>query len=187
MQRNPDRLLQAAIDLIDRAGGKLNRYKLNKALFYLDLYHYAETGETYTGATYIAEKFGPVVQDYKEALITPLLTSGAATEPPEREGTQAWKSLELAPGSQSDVPDEIGRLGAKVLAMFQDPEFDLDQYVHENMGWKCAYHAGAGTPVNILLAYEQIAPHDAWIDEPLTDHELAQIELSRAGGMTEWQ
>lgn len=176
MTMKDDRLLYAAVELLDYAGGTLNRYQLNKALFYLDLYHYGETGETFTGATYVAETNGPVVQNYKDALVTPLVTSKVAMEPPHDERNDgAWKSLMLLVKNDGQAPPDLERFGRRAVNLLRDSRIDLESYVHSNLGWSAAIQAGRGTPINMMLAYTQVAPRDPWLDELVTEAEQARL------------
>jgi len=58
---------------------KLGATKLNKVLWYSDVFAFAETGASITGATYIKRQFGPVPKDIIASRIR-LQNSGAIVE-----------------------------------------------------------------------------------------------------------
>lgn len=171
------KLLDTARILLDYAGGSLQRTSLNKALFYFDLYWYGETGETYTGARYVAFANGPVVEDYKGELIRPLLQSGDVMETQNeilpRMASHLLMLLRPPPSSPSEHFELLARRVASHAA--SRTAADLSDYSHENVGWLAAHRQGQGTPINMMLAYQQIAPPDPWLEEPITSDELAHL------------
>lgn len=182
-----DRLMQAATELLDYAGGTMNRYQLNKGLFLLDLYHFSETGETFTGVTYLAYEHGPVVQDYKERLIRPLCQQNIAFEPQhdqERDGQ--WKSLILVRRSEGAPPVVLERLGRRAIDHLHDPRFDVEGFMHANPGWRAARARGPLEPIDMLLAYQHIAPRDGWLDEQPTLEEGEEMRRGYADA-TFWE
>lgn len=171
------RLLQAAQLLLDYAGGTMQRTNLNKALFYLDLYWYQETGETYTGARYVAIERGPVVDHYKTDLIAPLLDGGIVAEGriefgPGMTGFPLTLQRRTAPH-----PTEHLEVLARRVAAFavSKTAFDISEFSHENLGWRTAFAKGSGSPINMLLALQQITPEDPWVCEPLADEDIARL------------
>lgn len=181
-----DKLLNAAALLLHHAGGELSRVQLNKALFYFDLVWMASHGETYTNSTYVAMERGPVVEDYRYRLVEALVTHGVASkgEVEEFPGRREKLLTLVAPAPLAGSP-EVERVAITVARWARGMRsVDLSELSHENLGWRAARRAGSGTPIDMLLAFQQIAPRDPWMDEPLTDAEQASISRAVPGGGT---
>lgn len=178
-----DKLKCAALLLLNYGGGSMQRTNLNKALFYFDLCWMLDRGETFTGATYVAITHGPVVDRYRERLIPLLLSTGLVVEREvyHRPGVVA-KPLTLC-GTVPAPDDEHLELVARHVADWVSSRnaVDLSELSHANLGWKTAIEFGNGTPIDMMLALDQLAEPDPWLDEPLTPEEQKRINERLAG------
>lgn len=175
----------AAKQLLHYAGGSLQVTNLNKALFYLDLQWLLDRGETFTGARYVALRQGPVVDDYKDRLVTPLVDSGDVRQDElPVPGGYVSKPLTVL-SSAVRLDDEHLELVMRRVAENAGSQraVDLSEYSHENIGWKLAYGKGEGSCINMMLALEQLLDNgdDDWLGEELTEHEQKTISSRLAG------
>lgn len=178
-----NKLVHAALLLLNYAGGSMQRTNLNKALFYLDLCWLADFGETFTGATYVAITHGPVVDQYRERLIPSLLATGLVVE----------RSVHHRPGVVSlpltlcgEVPapgDSNLELHARHVADWVSSRnaVDLSELSHDNLGWKAAIGRGKGSVIDMTIALEQLSDPDPWLDEDLTPEDMQRINRRLAG------
>ena len=178
-----DKLIQAALLLLNYAGGSMQRTNLNKALFYLDLCWLADFGETYTRATYVAITHGPVVDHYRERLIPSLLETGLVVERAvhHRPGIVAMP-LTLC-GEVPPPEDATLELVARHVSDWVSSRnaVDLSELSHANLGWKTAIERGNGVVIDMAIALEQLSDPDPWLDEELTPEELRRINSRLAG------
>ena len=175
-----ERLLYAAKLLLSFAGGEMQRTNLIKSLFYLDLFWLQDTGKTFTGAEYVALPQGPVVDGYLERLIRPLLAGDDVVE----------ESFQWAPNAtskilhlQKELPapdDEHLELVARRIAgsIAGRRAVDISELTHENIAWKTAFKKGSGTPINMVLALDQVTAKDPWLDAEMTEEERQSVDLA---------
>jgi uncharacterized phage-associated protein len=183
------RLIEAAAVILDAAPRKrLNTVSLNKALFYLDLASLRDTGETFTGNTFIAIKYGPVVAKYPKRLIGALQEDGVARQ--ESCGLASPVTLEAMPDTHAmtaeirQVAREVADFCARRTAGF------LSDISHKNPGWDIAWKEGQRKgyfrPINMLIAMQQIADDDPWLQRPLDEEERAACERADVAGSQTW-
>ena len=167
------RLMEAAEALLSAAKDhELNVVNLNKALFYLDLHALRDLGHAVTGNTFIALEMGPVVAKYKQRLIKPLVEAGLAVQLQRGQArpvqlVKKTAHFEFLQKDEARIADKIGKWISSLSAT------DASKYSHENPGWDLAYSAGlkahkTALPINLLIAMQQIAACDPWLNEPLT-------------------
>lgn len=178
-----DKLVHAALLLLNYAGGSMQRTNLNKALFYLDLCWLADFGETYTGTTYVAITHGPVVDHYRERLIPSLLATGLVIERSvhHRPGVVA---MPLSLCGEAPEPENASlELVARHVADWVSSRnaVDLSELSHANLGWKAAIGRGNGSVIDMAIALEQLSDPDPWLDEDLTPEELQRINTRLTG------
>ncbi|MBI5283459.1 MAG: SocA family protein [Chloroflexi bacterium] len=184
------RLMEAAVAVLQGADGHtLKIVLLNKALFYLDLHAYVETGTTLTGATYIALEQGPVVAKYDKRLIRGLADAGLAKQIVAA-GVLEKPVVLTAPGikfsflnaDNLQLAQELGSIFSKVTST------KASVYSHDNPGWLAAWRAsGRGKkplPIDLRIAVQQLVDRDEWLTAPLTDDERAA--LGGTEGDEEW-
>lgn len=160
-----ERLIDAAIAVLEGAGGRLDITNLNKSLFYFDLVMLRDVGATFTKAEYVALPRGPVVQDYRTDLVEALVRGGFATQGNDGMAKPVVLKDERPHRFATDhvsVIDVARKMGAKAKTRTAT---QLSEYSHENLGWKRAITRGNGTPINMLLAMQQIAEVDPWLSE----------------------
>lgn len=171
-----ERLLYAAKLLLSYAGGGMQRTNLINSLFYLDLFWLRDTGATFTGARWVALPQGPVVDDYLEVLIRPLLQDPTVAEEEVKLGRMVAKRLHVhvEPPPPSDEHLEVV---AHRVADFVGGKraVDISEFTHENPAWQVAIEKGNGTAINMVHALSQVTEDDPWLDEALTDEERRQI------------
>jgi len=176
------KLISAAAAILDEIESKqLNIVVLNKALFYLDLYALRDLGETVTGAQFVALKNGPVVASYKTRLVAALRDHGVAEQYLEYSGY--GKPVKLIDSDKAEpLKNSEHRLVRDIAASFSGTTSAMAvDYSHHNPGWIAAKRKGVGTPINMLLAMQQLAHDDPWLDEELTEEEEAELALAVNG------
>lgn len=171
-----DKLIYAAKLLMGYAGGSLQRTHLNKALFYLDLYWLADRGQTFTGTKYVALPNGPVVDNYRTVLIEPLINSHGAIEEivhvsPGIEG----KLIHLRNPVTPPTDQHLELLARRVIDIVKSA-VDISEVSHQNLAWGHSFALGSGTPINMVLALEQVSEEDPWVNEDFTPEEQAYFE-----------
>ena len=165
-----NRLAEATAALLEGAPGhRLQITNLNKALFYLDLVALRDTGQTITGAEYVALPQGPAVDGYKKELIPALDHMGVAEQ--DNDGMGKPVVLKMAPKSYHFLDDHL-RARAQEVAAFvaRKTAAQISDLSHDNPGWKIAFDKGQGQQkkaerINMLVAMQQIVEHDPWLDE----------------------
>jgi hypothetical protein len=168
-----ERLVEAAMAVLQATPKKeLKITLLNKGLFYLDLLTLRDSGETATGAAYLALQQGPILAKYEKRLIAPLVARGLAVQEvagmakPVRVTTALAAYQHLSEETQKTAAD-IGREVAK-LTSAQASEFS-----HDNPAWKVAFEEGLGSGhqpklIDMVLAMQQLddepEDRDPWMD-----------------------
>lgn len=178
------RLVEAAVALLDAAGGKMNITVLNKALFYLDLIALRDDGETMTGTKYVALKQGPVVANYEKKLVKALARAGYAQQ--FEEGLAKPIQLVERPDRYEHITDEdLSRIAkvAKVIGRMKSTE--ASDFSHKNPAWQRAEREGvaqgrAAAMIDMLLAMQQLLDPDDWLAAELSNAEQQLIESSAA-------
>jgi hypothetical protein len=165
-----DRLVEVTAALLEGAPShRLQITNLNKALFYLDLVALKETGETITGADYVALPQGPAVDGYKKTLIPALENMGVAEQ--DRDGMGKPVVLKRPPKSYHYLDDHLRARAAEVSAFVaRKTAAQISDLSHGNPGWKIAFDKGQGQQkkaerINMMVAMQQIVEHDPWLDE----------------------
>ncbi len=142
--------------------GQLGITVMNKALFYADLCALRDLGETITRSGYIALPQGPVLNHYERSLVKKLETLGLAEQ--TRDG---WEKplvsrmrvdrFELLSDEEVGVAQLVSRkIHGKSAAWVSD-------YSHENDAWISAFRTGTGTPIDMIVALQQIIDDDPWL------------------------
>jgi hypothetical protein len=142
--------------------GQLGITVMNKALFYADLCALRDLGETITRSSYIALRQGPVLNHYERSLVKKLEALGLAEQ--TRDGWE--KPL-------------VSRMRVEPFELLSDEEVGVAQFVsrkihgksatwvsdlsHENEAWISAFRTGPGTPINMIIALQQLVEDDPWI------------------------
>jgi len=178
-------LIDAALRLLSKAEGEMQRTNLNKALFYLDLFWLRDHGVTLTGAKYVALRNGPVVDDYRDSLIKPLLASGLVGEHAiVLAPTVVAKPLRLIEGAVElpEIEPERDRV-FEIVAQFASTRtaVAISEVAHKNLGWVAAEKEGEGTEINMLLALDQVMDDDPWLDEEPSPDEYDRLNQRLAG------
>lgn len=174
-----DRLIEAAVAVLSGAGGELQTVNLNKALFYFDLAMLRDMGRTYTGTAYVALKRGPVVNDYKVALVRALEQRQLA----EQTVAGLAKPIVLRDGAlvrRVDIDVLAAATQAGEWAKKHSAEF-LSDYSHGNPGWEIAHAKGEGTRINMVLAMQQVVDVDPWMESAFTGDELEHLRTAEFG------
>jgi hypothetical protein len=176
---DPSPMIEAAVALLQATpDGRLNTVNLNKALFYLDLVALRDLGETVSRCPFVALPQGPVVADYDRKLIRRMVREGLVdqvADGPAKPVTlkQNVEVHTLTPAQLALVP-KIAEWAAK------ETSANVSDLSHKNVGWQLAYADGlqAGKPaatIDMLIAMQQIADVDPWLEEPLDDDTMALI------------
>lgn len=183
-QEQRDKLVDAAVEILRHVEGHaLGITVLNKALFYLDLLHLLEHGETVTENPYVALRQGPVVAKYQKRLVDELETRGLAKQLPHGD----WQPVALV--DPSSVPtqsySELAQRIARSIGRFM--AIQVSDYSHKNPGWQHAWTEGgegkSPKPINMSLALQQLAGDDEWMNASLDDGEWAAVlEGDKAAG-----
>lgn len=169
-----DRLMEAAMALLQSApGGQLNIVLLNKALFYLDLAALRDTGETLTGATYVAIENGPVIARYQERLVRQLEKAGLARQETDGRARPIHAIKSIAEFKYLDA--SLLSLAEKVARWVSDwTSVGLSVRSHKNPGWQIAWESGlkqagkAAQPIDMSIALQEFSDDDEWLAEPLS-------------------
>lgn len=176
------KLCEVAISILEGAPSeRLNVVVLNKALFYTDLVALRDFGHTLSGAEYLALKMGPVVAGYEKRLIRALDTLGWAEQ---LTGAGMAKPIRKV---ASPVEFKFLNESERHLARRAGDAFGgltstwVSSHSHDNPGWKTAWSLsaernGAGTPINMVLALQQIDEDDEWLACDLTAEEREVID-----------
>lgn len=178
MDEQRDKLIEAAVALLDAAPGKrLQITNLNKALFYLDLAALRDLGKTLTGCTYVAYERGPVVDRYQSALVDELVVGGFARQ--DDLGMSKPLVLERPIMSFQHMDDYHRQLAALVAAhIAEQTAKGVSDWSHKNPGWLAARSLGESVPIDMLLALQQVVNSDPWLSEPLNEEERAALDDS---------
>ena len=175
-----ERMLYAAKLILTLAGCDVQRTNLIKALFYLDLLWLRDTGKTYTGEAYVALPQGPVVDGYKVRLIEPLLADPDVVEKSVRLFPNATAKM-LRMSADAPMPDDehLEITARRVVERVAGQRaVDVSELTHENVAWLTAIRKGNGTPINMVLALQQVIDDDPWLDAAQTVDERACVEAA---------
>lgn len=179
-------LLIAACELLRKSPDRqLKITVLNKALFYADLTALLFHGNTITGKPYIALRNGPVVGAYDRRIVRGLARAGWA-EQILTDGTPD-KPMRLLgePPAPTLSKDELQVLRDTASWLHRKTATWVSNFSHENPGWKAAFAEREGTPINMLIALQQLQDEgDAWLRAPLADGELSALDS--LGRREEW-
>jgi Protein of unknown function (DUF4065) len=183
MTSSSQRLTEAAMAILQAAGGEMQITNLNKALFYLDLVWLRDHGTTVTGAAYVAIPNGPVVDDYSDAIVGALQAQGLATQEIRPDG---GKPLRVVRPISSFATLDSGMLG-RVAEMAQSAKKKsatwLSDLSHRNPGWQIASRGNKwGRPINMRIALQQLPDDesDAWLKADLTPEERRAADAADA-------
>jgi hypothetical protein len=137
--------------------------KLNKILFYADFIHYAEYGQSITGATYRKLNYGPVPRQLPEVQAELLDAGDARIEENNRLGLRQKR---LIPGRPAD------------LSAFSDTEQAVLESVIEALAGKTAGAVSAMSHLEpgwrLASMFEDIPYQTVFLVEPtLTDDDIA--------------
>lgn len=176
------RLIDAAVALLASSPDrKMLAVQLNKALFYLDLAALRDEGRTLTGNTYLALEQGPVVAKYKDRLIKKLEDHGLARQ--TQDGSR--KPIELIVESTIGLGPDHRELAKQVAGWIcNHSSTELSEISHRNPGWKLAFskrEGGQPKAIDLLIAMQQIADRDPWLDEKLSAELQAEIAVLPSG------
>ena len=182
-----ERLINAASAILGAApNNKLNIVILNKTLFYLDLVSLCERGETVTGNTFVAFELGPVVERYKKRLVEGLEEKGIAKQLSEPGGGKPLRLITLP--KEVDYLMPFGRTIAR-LANFFTTSASASRFSHKNPGWQIAISeskkTGEPTPINMLIAMQQLLRDDAWLTEAIEPSHKEKIFSEADKGTSE--
>jgi uncharacterized phage-associated protein len=179
--------VEAAAAILVEAGGSLPITTLNKALFYADLTALVARGTQLTETAYLALKAGPVVAKYDSRVVGALVRAGWAQQDEAEDGFGKPVSLIAAPSIL--LLDEGEMKVAKLLAGWAKKRSakQLSDFSHDNLGWKIAWEEGLGAglpakPINMLIAMQQIADSDDWLETALTQEEQSVFESAHDDG-----
>ena len=179
MDHSHDRLVDAAVAALQGADGELQIVNLNKALFYFDLAMLRDFGRTYTNATYVALKLGPVVDDYQTVIVKELEARGLADQVDQGMA----KPVRLRPEVRTRGMEFDALAAARVAGQWAAGRSakQVSLFSHNNLGYQAAFRRGAGTPINMVLAMQQLIDVDAWTDAPWTEQEEEVIAAAESG------
>ncbi|MEZ6062610.1 MAG: Panacea domain-containing protein [Planctomycetaceae bacterium] len=168
------RLIEAACAVLNAAPGhRLNTVVLNKTLFYLDLAALRDRAETLTGNAYIALQQGPVVAKYDQRLIGELETRRLAKQVSEWDGSKPVLLESCVEHFQFIDADALILVSAVTSYFAGLSSRQASDFSHENPGWQHAWDSfrrtRKPTPINMLIALQQIVEDDPWMDLPLPD------------------
>ena len=183
----PSALLEAAAALLESAGGSLLTTSLNKALFYLDLAAFLETGETATGETYVALRAGPVIEGYHVRLIEELERNRIAMQ--DDDNPKYKPVLLLHPVEPTHLRPDVLDLAREIGAWAGSNQAgELSDYSHENPAWRLAWNGGAGqgSALDLRIAIQQLGDKDPSIHAPASAEEKAAFEAADDGAADVW-
>lgn len=173
------KLTDAAAAILARApNNELNIVVLNKALFYVDLVSLRDHGSTLTENTYIALENGPVVAKYPQRLVKRLAEAGIAEQAERWDGAKPMVLIAEQDAADFLTPhlDAISRVTEHFSKMTSEAASD---YSHKNPGWSLAWRSsresGKPSPINMMIALQQIVEDDPWTSAPLMPDERKTI------------
>ena len=146
---------------------KLGATKLNKILWYSDVYSFIRTGETITHATYIKQKFGPVPRDIM-ASRNRLVSQGKIIEreAPFYGYAQTQFIALVKPDISMFSPDNIAIVDGVSSSISDDHSAtSISNATHDEV-WKCA-EIGEEIPIWAILGsgLEEASQEDlVWVE-----------------------
>jgi hypothetical protein len=115
------------------------RTKLNKALYWADVLHYAETGRSITGAEYQRLQWGPAPRRVIPNLLELESTNrGVETERSTAKGTQKRLVPLKNPNLSLFNGEEIARIDWVLNQLTGQTSNQLSNRTHDDAIWKCA-------------------------------------------------
>ena len=186
-----DRLIEATVALLENAPGRrMQITNLNKSLFFLDLAALRDTGTALTRNVYLALKQGPIMHGYKDRLIRDLSSIGLLRQ----DNTGLGKPVVLKASRQSYryMDDHMRWIAMRVAdTIAGETASHVSKLSHKNPGWRIAWERGAKqgkspAPINMLIAMQQIAGRDPWLDQPADAELNAVLREAEAGAGFAW-
>ena len=187
MRAKTNKLMEATMAVLQATPERqLKIVVLNKALFYLDLMVLRDFGNVITDQEYVALPQGPVVNEYKTALIG-ALTRSKLVEQLQLDGDKAKPIRVVKPLDRFEClnASEL-RLAEKVGASFSTlTSMAVSAFSHANPGWMMAHRnfvEGRPAPkINMRLALQQLCDDEdeAWLDAPMDPVVMADCEKAR--------
>ena len=164
-------------------GQKLNVVVFNKVLFYFDLIALRDLGETVTKGAFIALKNGPVVAKYDTRLLRTLADEQLAQWTTEGYAKPVVVQNELRSFAALSR-DQLALVPEVMTSVSKLSSTEASDFSHLNPGWRLAFRRGAQAgrppqPINMLIALQQLADQDPWLDEPLDEQTKLAAERSR--------
>lgn len=157
---------------------ELNVVVLNKALFYFDLAHFRDTGETLTRTNYVAFKHGPVVEKY-DRQFKAMEEAGIVRQDERWDGA---KPIVLKrPVEPKHMNGESTKLANSICKHFGTmTSGQAERYSHKNPGWRIAWNASKASykpmAISMRIAIQQIVATDPWMHIPLNENEYAATQ-----------
>lgn len=132
------------------APARLGSIRLNKTLWFIDLFSYLETGKSVTGGNYVKRERGPVPATILKAL-GGLVQDGKliVLEPEHRYDARKFISLET-PDISSFKPDELELAKGILHAVLDYRADEISELTHEEI-WEAAQE-GEEIPLYAILA-----------------------------------
>ncbi|MFN0145965.1 MAG: Panacea domain-containing protein [Dehalococcoidia bacterium] len=150
----------------ERFGG----VKLNKMLYMIDMFAYAETGKPVTGVEYMKQKAGPVPRRFLPAK-RELLDEGAIFEVEVPVYGVPNPLRRIIPQRKADLTlftaDEIAHTDSILDMCREFTGTALSAYSHEHLGWRIAPKMGDTIPYSAVFLSE----------DPVSDYEVARAEM----------
>jgi hypothetical protein len=173
------RLHLASRALIAAGGGAMQITNLNKALFYFDLACLRDEGVTYTGVAYVALEHGPVVDQYRTALVEGLARTGFV-EVTEATMFQYVSTTLRNVGVVPDLGSEARNARAAQIGALAGGRraVELSELSHHNLGWRAAIRVREGAPISMPVAMQQIVDSDDWLVRDLDGEERIRVDAA---------
>lgn len=134
--------------------------KLNKALFFSDFYHYANTGEAITGAEYVHRELGPAPRGVTH-IQQKLIENNEAAQVILRNGPRAQKML--FPSRDADLSAfsaaEIATVTDVLEALKDSTAEDASNLSHALLAWKLT-DEGQTIPYHWVFMFDGPVPVD---------------------------
>lgn len=137
--------------------------KLNKALFFSDFYHYANTGQAITGAEYVHRELGPAPRGVTR-IQQELIDKNEAAQVILRNGPRAQKML--FPSRDADLSTfsaaEIATVTDVLEALKDSTAEDASEISHALLAWKLT-DEGQTIPYHWVFMFDGPVPVDTEI------------------------
>lgn len=168
---NEDKLKELVLYIADRCADdpRFGAVKLNKLLYLIDAFAYAEHGVPVTGVEYMKQEQGPVPRRFlpikeemkKQRWIAEIERPFHGMSKPQK------RVIALRPANlDMFTAQEIAHVDGTIQEFWESTGRDLAEMTHRSRGWKIARQLG------------DIIPYEAAFlsDEPPTEYELAHAE-----------